>query len=119
MRRRAARRRRSIAGVSASGAAATIVAHARASNSSCIGAIILSPNSRRAGWHNRRVKKARGVSPRWMLPLLLVIGAALRFWRLGEKPVWLDEAMTMLIAAGRGPGDVPTNVAVPLAGVAH
>lgn len=53
-----------------------------------------------------------------LLLLLMAIaagGAALRFASLGAKPLWLDEAMTLLVSLGRGPGDIPVGRVVPVA----
>src|SRR5690349_24511691 len=53
-----------------------------------------------------------------LLLLLMAIaagGAALRFASLGAKPLWLDEAMTLLVSLGRGPGDIPIGRVVPVA----
>jgi uncharacterized membrane protein len=50
-----------------------------------------------------------------LLSCTVTVGAALRFWRIGSKPLWLDELVTALICLGRGPGAVPIGVAFPLA----
>ncbi|HJZ77614.1 MAG TPA: glycosyltransferase family 39 protein [Vicinamibacterales bacterium] len=52
------------------------------------------------------------------LALILAVAAALRFARLGSKALWLDEAITVLIALGRGPSDVPIGSVQPLSTVA-
>jgi uncharacterized membrane protein len=49
---------------------------------------------------------------------ILAVAAALRFAALGSKPLWLDEAMTVLIALGRGPSDVPIGSVQALSTVA-
>ena len=37
------------------------------------------------------------------LGIALLAGAGLRCWRLDMAPLWLDESVTSLVAAGRGP----------------
>jgi len=56
---------------------------------------------------------------RTRLTLLAIVGLAiiLRFAALGSKPLWLDEAITLLIALGRGPSDVAIGEVRPLAAV--
>jgi len=49
---------------------------------------------------------------------ILVAATAVRFAGLGSKPLWIDEAMTVLVALGRGPDDVPLGVARPLTALA-
>jgi uncharacterized membrane protein len=56
----------------------------------------------------------RSGRPLTAIIVILAVAAALRFTALGSKPLWLDEAMTTLIALGRGPADVPIDRAVPL-----
>jgi len=51
------------------------------------------------------------------LAIILAVAAALRFGDLGLRPIWLDEAMTMRIALGRAPSDVPIGREAPLASV--
>ncbi|PSO55617.1 MAG: hypothetical protein BRC38_13810 [Cyanobacteria bacterium QH_6_48_35] len=41
---------------------------------------------------------------------IIALGAALRFWQLDAKPLWLDEIVTALLSLGLGYGDVPTEV---------
>jgi uncharacterized membrane protein len=60
----------------------------------------------------------RSPRPATILVAILAAAAALRFAHLGSKALWLDEAMTVLIALGRGPADVPIGGAQPLAAVA-
>jgi uncharacterized membrane protein len=50
---------------------------------------------------------------------VVVVGAGLRFWRLQIPPSWLDESVTALIAAGRGPDALPIGRVVPLQRVAE
>ena len=50
--------------------------------------------------------------------MIIVVAAALRFAQLGSKALWLDEAMTVLIALGRGASDVPVGSVQPIAAVA-
>lgn len=45
---------------------------------------------------------------------VIVLGAALRFWHLDLKPLWLDEVITALFSLGRTYDDVPLNVVFPL-----
>jgi uncharacterized membrane protein len=49
------------------------------------------------------------------LGALLIAAASVRFWRLDVPPAWLDEAVTALIAAGRGPDRLPVGTVLPLA----
>lgn len=37
----------------------------------------------------------------------VLLAAVLRFWQLGDKPLWLDEILTLLLSSGRGLADVP------------
>jgi uncharacterized membrane protein len=62
----------------------------------------------------------RPVRPRTLavLTAIVLVAAALRFGGLASKPLWLDEAMTALVALGRGPDDVPLGVARPLGDLA-
>ncbi|MBD2006032.1 MULTISPECIES: glycosyltransferase family 39 protein [Cyanophyceae] len=48
------------------------------------------------------------------LAAVIGVGAALRFWHLDLKPLWLDEVITALFSLGRTYDDVPLNVAFPL-----
>lgn len=47
--------------------------------------------------------------------VIVAVAATLRFARLSGPPMWLDEAVTALIAAGRGPDLVAANRIAPLA----
>src|SRR5262245_22638854 len=60
----------------------------------------------------------RSSRPARTLVLILVVATGLRFAQLGAKALWLDEAMTVLIALGRGPADVPIGSVQPLGAVA-
>jgi uncharacterized membrane protein len=42
-----------------------------------------------------------------ILILILTVGAALRFWNLDVKPLWMDEVITALFSLGRSYYDVP------------
>jgi uncharacterized membrane protein len=50
--------------------------------------------------------------------LVVSAGTALRYWRLDAPPGWLDESVTALIAAGRGPDTLPAGRVLPLAQIA-
>ncbi len=52
------------------------------------------------------------------LGIIVMLAAAVRFWRLQTPPSWLDESVTALIAAGRGPDALPNDRVVPLQRVA-
>lgn len=52
------------------------------------------------------------------LGAIVVVATGLRFWRLDVPPIWLDESVTALIAAGRGPDQLPIGRVFPLAHVA-
>ncbi len=54
-----------------------------------------------------------------LLVLILLGGAALRFWHLDSKPVWADEVLTALFSLGRSFDDVPLNRAVPVSELEH
>src|SRR6476646_6959721 len=43
----------------------------------------------------------------------IALGAALRFWNLDAKPLWLDEVITAIFSFGRSYYDVPLNVLFP------
>lgn len=49
-----------------------------------------------------------------ILGLILILGAALRFWHLDSKPIWSDEVLTALFSLGRSFNDVPLNQALPI-----
>lgn len=53
------------------------------------------------------------------LALAIALGAALRFWNLDFKPLWLDEVITGLFSMGRNYNDVPLEVVFPLSAVAE
>ncbi len=44
----------------------------------------------------------------------IALGAALRFWQLDTKPLWLDEVITALFSLGRSYSDVPQDTFFPL-----
>lgn len=46
----------------------------------------------------------------WVLAGIIALGAALRFWNLGLKPLWLDEVLTALLSLGHRYKDVPLDV---------
>jgi uncharacterized membrane protein len=50
----------------------------------------------------------------WGLAVALVVGFLLRFWNLDLKPLWLDEAITLLFALGRRYDDIPRETLLPL-----
>ena len=50
---------------------------------------------------------------------MILAAVFVRFWRLGFKPLWLDEIITILVALGRTPVDVPTGTAIPLDTIAE
>jgi len=54
-----------------------------------------------------------------MLAAITLVAAALRFWRLDRPPSWLDESVTALIAAGRGPDALPLGQVVPMQRIAE
>lgn len=52
---------------------------------------------------------------RWpLVALIMVVGAALRFWQLGAKPLWMDEVITGLFSFGQSYDGVPRQVALPI-----
>jgi uncharacterized membrane protein len=53
-----------------------------------------------------------------MLAAISLLATAVRFWRLDQPPSWLDESVTALIAAGRGPDALPLGQVVPMQRVA-
>ncbi len=53
------------------------------------------------------------------LAVVIVLGAALRFWHLDLKPLWQDEAITALFSLGRSYDDVPQQVVFPLSFLAQ
>ncbi|MDX2211862.1 MAG: glycosyltransferase family 39 protein [Oculatellaceae cyanobacterium bins.114] len=40
---------------------------------------------------------------------ILLVGAALRFWHLDTKPLWMDEVLTAIFSLGRSYDDIPTQ----------
>ncbi|HEY9665775.1 MAG TPA: glycosyltransferase family 39 protein [Coleofasciculaceae cyanobacterium] len=46
----------------------------------------------------------------WVLAGIIALGAALRFWNLDLKPLWLDEVLTALLSLGHRYKDVPLDV---------
>ncbi len=44
----------------------------------------------------------------------IAVGAALRFWHLDFKPLWMDEAITALFSLGNSYDSVPLDVLFPL-----
>ncbi|HEY9824027.1 MAG TPA: glycosyltransferase family 39 protein, partial [Stenomitos sp.] len=50
----------------------------------------------------------------WGLALAIALGAILRFWNLDLKPLWMDEAITLLFALGHRYEDLPREVLIPL-----
>ncbi|MBE9182832.1 glycosyltransferase family 39 protein [Oculatella sp. LEGE 06141] len=51
------------------------------------------------------------------LTAILLLGAALRFWQLDSKPLWLDEVITALISLGHSYQDVPLDTFFPLTAI--
>jgi uncharacterized membrane protein len=49
-----------------------------------------------------------------ILTVILVAATLLRFFNLGAKPFWIDEAITALITFARGPEAIPYELARPL-----
>lgn len=49
-----------------------------------------------------------------VLLAIICLAAALRFYHLGAKALWLDEIVTIVCALGRGPDDLSPDVAMPL-----
>lgn len=45
---------------------------------------------------------------------IIALGAALRFWHLDFKPLWMDEVITALFSSGRNYYDVPLEKVFPL-----
>lgn len=48
------------------------------------------------------------------LAIIVLVGAALRFWQLDAKPLWLDEVIGALLSLGRTLNDVPLNQYISL-----
>ncbi len=49
----------------------------------------------------------------WQLPLILLGAAVLRLWRLGAKPLWVDELYTGFYSLGKTLNDIPLNTLLP------
>lgn len=45
-----------------------------------------------------------------ILVAIILLGAALRFWQLELKPLWIDEVVTAIFSLGRNYRDVPIDV---------
>lgn len=45
---------------------------------------------------------------------ILILGTVLRFWQLGDKPLWLDEVLTALFSLGKSDADLPLRQMVSL-----
>lgn len=53
---------------------------------------------------------------RWpLVALIVLLGAGLRFWQLGTKPLWMDEVITGLFSFGQNYDVVPRQVSLPIA----
>lgn len=44
----------------------------------------------------------------------IALGAVLRFWHLGLKPLWMDEVITAIFSLGKNYHDLPLDVLFPL-----
>ncbi|GAX34843.1 glycosyltransferase family 39 protein [Nodularia sp. NIES-3585] len=44
----------------------------------------------------------------------MALGAVLRFWHLGLKPLWMDEVITAIFSLGKNYHDLPLDVLFPL-----
>jgi uncharacterized membrane protein len=44
----------------------------------------------------------------------IALGAILRFWHLGLKPLWMDEIITAIFSLGKNYNDLPLDVVFPL-----
>ncbi|OUL31236.1 hypothetical protein BV372_20735 [Nostoc sp. T09] len=44
----------------------------------------------------------------------IILGASLRFWNLGLKPLWTDEVITAIFSLGNNYNNLPLNVLFPL-----
>lgn len=60
------------------------------------------------------MKQQPGIIDDWGLAIALVVGFALRFWNLDLKPLWLDEAITLLFSLGHRYDDIPRETLLPL-----
>ncbi|MGD1854940.1 MAG: glycosyltransferase family 39 protein [Leptolyngbyaceae cyanobacterium] len=47
------------------------------------------------------------------LPLILVLAALLRLWRLTAKPLWVDELYTAFYSLGKSLNEIPLNTLLP------
>ena len=47
------------------------------------------------------------------LPLILVVAAVLRLWKLAHKPLWVDEIYTAFYSLGRSLDEIPTDTLLP------
>jgi len=47
----------------------------------------------------------------------VALGAMLRFWHLGFKPLWMDEVITAIFSLGRNYHDLPLDMVMPLSQV--
>ncbi|MBD2385784.1 glycosyltransferase family 39 protein [Cylindrospermum sp. FACHB-282] len=45
---------------------------------------------------------------------VIALGAILRFWHLGLKPLWMDEVITAIFSLGKNYHDLPLDVVFPL-----
>ena len=50
------------------------------------------------------------------LPLVLLLAALLRLWRLTAKPLWVDELYTAFFSLGKGLNEIPMETLLPPAG---
>ena len=53
------------------------------------------------------------------LAAILLVGAGLRFLNLGQKPLWLDEMLTVLFSLGRNSADIPRETWWPVTDLAN
>ncbi|MDJ0707716.1 MAG: glycosyltransferase family 39 protein [Leptolyngbyaceae cyanobacterium MO_188.B28] len=49
-----------------------------------------------------------------LLLIIVLLGAALRFWSLDSKPLWHDELYTALYSLGKTPSDIPMAMVYPV-----
>ena len=49
------------------------------------------------------------IQSRWQLPLILLLAALLRLWRLEAKPLWVDELYTTFYSLGKNLADIPLD----------
>ncbi|MEM6256096.1 MAG: glycosyltransferase family 39 protein [Cyanobacteria bacterium P01_D01_bin.156] len=50
---------------------------------------------------------------RWHLPLIVLLAALLRLWRLAAKPLWVDELYTTFYSLGKSFDEIPLNTLLP------